>query len=115
MNVDQTAPVAQPAAHADQVQALAEACHALWSATLSLMVAFMHTSAPAHRYLLARRIARNYETLLREGDCFTPEARASFAKLASRWADKAEKLSPQQQGRPTGGLGILARLFAPTR
>ena len=115
MNVVQPAPVAQPAAHADQVQALAQACHALWSATLSLMVAFMQTSAPAHRYLLARRIARNYETLLREGDCFTPAARASFKTLAGRWADKAARLSPQQEGRPTGGLGVLARLFAPSR
>ena len=115
MNIVQIAPVAQSATHAEQVQALAKACHALWSATLSLMVAFMHTRAPAHRYLLARRIARNYETLLREGDCFTPEARASFKKLAQRWADKAATLSPKQEGRPTGGLGILARLFTPSR
>ena len=39
--------------------ALSRACSALWTATLSLMAAFMQTSAPAHRYLIARKIARN--------------------------------------------------------
>jgi hypothetical protein len=63
---------------------LPQACTALWLATLSLMTAFMHTGAPAHRYLLASRIARNFDTL-RGQECFAPRTRASFAKLASRW------------------------------
>lgn len=104
---------ASPEALAGQpdAQQLAQACHALWSATLSLMVAFMHTGAPAHRYLLARRIARNFETLRVEGDCFNRDTRESFVKLAQRWNEKATRLSPAQEGRPSGGLRMLVPAF----
>ncbi|MCR6679031.1 hypothetical protein NVV43_26420, partial [Escherichia marmotae] len=54
-------PSAVPAS--EHAQALADACRALWLATVSLMTAFMQTQAPAHRLLLARRIARNLDTL----------------------------------------------------
>lgn len=96
------------AAHADPLAdtlALSQACNALWAATLSLMVAFMQTSAPAHRYLIARRIARNLETLQGE-DCFTQASRDSFSKLSRRWNDKADRLRPQDD-RPRGGFGLL--------
>ena len=75
---------------------LVRACTALWSATLSLMVAFMHTRAPAHRCLMARRIARNFE-MLGEEDCFTPECRAAFARLSQRWRDNADSLAHQEK------------------
>jgi hypothetical protein len=76
---------------------LQRACAALWLATLSLMTAFMHTSAPAHRYLLARRIVRNFETLHAQ-DCFAPHTRASFEKLARRWQARADRLLPDCPG-----------------
>lgn len=69
--------------------ALAQACGALWLATLSLMAAFMHTRAPAHRYLLARRIARNLQTL-GEQECFSGECRRRFARLGLRWQKRAQ-------------------------
>jgi len=72
---------------------LTQACMALWMATLSLMTAFMQTQAPAHRYLLARRIARNFNTL-REEHCFSFESRVAFSRLAQRWGSRAEKLAP---------------------
>lgn len=84
---------------------LSRACTALWMATLSLMAAFMQTPAPAHRLLIARKIAKNF-ALLHEQDCFTVECRASFSKLAQRWTAKAEQLGSQQD-RPRGGLGLL--------
>jgi hypothetical protein len=94
----------------DLSQQLANACAALWSATLSLMVAFMQTRAPAHRYLMARKIARNFATL-QEQDCFSAPSRASFAKLSQRWKNRADRLAPEEQ-RPRGGIGLLqARLF----
>jgi hypothetical protein len=71
---------------------LSEASRALWLATLSLMTAFMQTHAPAHRLLMARRIARNFATL-REQDCFSPECRSSFARLGDRWSERAERLA----------------------
>ena len=58
---------------------LAEASRALWLATLALMTAFMHLQAPAHRYLLARRIARNLQTL-GEQECFTADCRRRFRR-----------------------------------
>lgn len=85
--------------------ALSRACAALWMATLSLMTAFMQTGAPAHRYLIARKIARNLG-LLREQDCFTVECRMIFANLSQRWAAKADKLAPHDD-RPRGGMGAL--------
>ena len=70
---------------------LQDASRALWLATLSLMTAFMQTRAPAHRLLMARRIARNFDTL-REQDCFTADCRGRFARLAARWSGIAEGL-----------------------
>ena len=84
--------------------ALSRACTALWLATLSLMAAFMQTSAPAHRYLIARKIGRNFATL-RQEDCFTNECRTSFAKLSQLWNDKADQLV-RQEDQPRGGIGF---------
>jgi hypothetical protein len=65
---------------------------------------------PAHRYLLATRIARNFETL-REQHCFPQDTRASFSKLANKWKRTAQRLSPN--GAPeTGMFTRLQRLFA---
>ncbi len=89
----------------NQKRELSQACTALWSATLSLMTAFMHNTAPAHRYLLARRIARNLATL-QEQDCFSDESRQTFGKLARRWQDKAQRLSGND-GCVNGGIGTL--------
>lgn len=82
-------PAAGPAAAAVQ---LAQASRALWIATLSLMTAFMQNPAPAHRCLLARRIARNLETLAVQ-DCFDTGCRARFERLAGRWQQRAEQLA----------------------
>lgn len=81
---------------------LAAANRALWTATLALMTAFMQTGAPAHRYLLARRIARNLETLSGQ-DCFDAGCRATFARLATRWQARSQQFSPDPPRR--------ARLF----
>ena len=93
--------------HADTTDAdplaLSRACSALWTSTLSLMAAFMQTSAPAHRYLIARKIARNLDTL-REQDCFTADCRATFAKLSQRWTAKADQIA-RQEDKPRGGMG----------
>ena len=75
------------------VTSLAEASRALWLATLSLMTAFMHLQAPAHRYLLARRIARNLRTL-GEQECFTADCRRTFERLGARWESKALRFKP---------------------
>ena len=93
----------------EQALELTQACHALWAATLSLMVAFMQTNAPAHRYLMARKIARNFNTLCEE-DCFNVETRDKFARLAARWTEKADRLAPQQD-RPQGGIRMLLPAF----
>ena len=85
--------------------ALSRACAALWMATLSLMTAFMQTAAPAHRYLLARKIAKNL-SVLREQDCFTAECRMIFSNLAQRWTAKADQLAQPEDG-PRGGIGLL--------
>ena len=90
---------------------LQQACAALWLATLSLMTAFMQTAAPAHRYLLARRIARNFETLLEQKECYGDDARARFTQLAQRWTCKAELLSPNREA-PVGVFTRLQRLLA---
>jgi hypothetical protein len=98
------------AAHADELAlALARACMALWTATLSLMTAFMHSTAPAHRYLIARKIARNFGTL-QEQECFTAQTRETFRKLSRRWTAKADRLAPQEL-RPRGGIGLRPRLL----
>ena len=86
-------------------QELAQACKALWLATLSLMAAFMQMQAPAHRLLLARRIARNFQTLQGQ-DSFSVSDRASFTRLAQRWADTAQRLDPE--AKPAAfGAGLL--------
>ena len=96
---------ANRAAGAERQQALrlAEASRALWSATLSLMTAFMQTQAPAHRYLLARRISRNFDTLSRQ-DCFDTGCRSSFTRLAARWQARAEQFSPTPTQPARAGL-----------
>jgi hypothetical protein len=86
--------------------ALNDASRALWLATLSLMTAFRQTQAPAHRLLMARRIARNFDTL-RQQECFTPECRSRFERLVIRWNAQADRL----QGKPTGlGERVLGLL-----
>ena len=92
------------------IQQLANACHSLWLATLSLMTAYMHNQAPAHRLLLARRIARNFATL-RDQPCYGERTRARFTKLAARWERTAQRLSPTH-AEPAGMLTRLQRLFA---
>jgi len=96
---------AGPDLHTADKLALSRACAALWMATLSLMTAFMQTPAPAHRYLIARKIARNLGTL-REQDCFTRECRMIFSNLSQRWNAKAEQLAAKQEDRPRGGIGL---------
>lgn len=96
----------RPQTAAADEAALSRASTALWVATLALMTAFLHNTAPAHRYLIARKIARNLRTL-REQDCFTTECRMIFSNLAERWHSKADLLSPEE-ARPTGGIGFLA-------
>jgi hypothetical protein len=90
---------------------LQEASSALWLATLSLMTAYMQQQAPAHRYLLARRIARNFTTL-REQECFSADTRETFGRLAARWEQKAERLNPNSVPAPAGMFARLQRLFA---
>ena len=64
---------------------------------------FHANSAPAHRYLIARKIARNLETL-REQDCFTADCRTTFSNLSQRWTAKADQMA-QQEDKPRGGMG----------
>jgi hypothetical protein len=86
---------------------LAEASRALWTATLSLMTAFMQTAAPAHRYLLSRRIARNFDTLARQ-ECFDSGCRASFGRLATRWQARSEQFAPRsREPEPAGWRRFL--------
>ena len=90
--------------------ALAAASRALWLATLSLMAAFMQTQAPAHRLLMARRIARNFDTLQRQ-ECFPADCRRRFARLRSRWQAQADRLAghpPQLLDRARRLLGLDA-------
>jgi hypothetical protein len=70
------------------------------------MTAFLQTPAPAHRYLLARRIARNFETLAQQ-ECFDSGCRASFGRLGQRWAARAEQLAPQPVQPVRGSLRLL--------
>src|SRR3954469_4439642 len=88
----------QALATAEPQLALAQACTSLWLATLSLMTAYMHNSAPAHRYLLAKRIARNFATL-RQENCFGERTQARFAKLEQHWQRTAARLSPEGEAR----------------
>jgi hypothetical protein len=84
--------------------ALSRACAALWVATLSLMTAFMQTNAPAHRYLIARKIAKNLGMLCEE-PCFTAECRLIFSNLSRRWTARADQLAPDEHRRQ--GIGLL--------
>ncbi|MBK0392151.1 hypothetical protein [Ramlibacter algicola] len=84
---------------------LQDASRALWLATLSLMTAFMQTQAPAHRLLMARRIARNFATL-REQECFSADCRNRFARLGAHWQRIADRL----QGTPPRWRVLLQRL-----
>ena len=93
-----SAPIALAAGQQD---ALTHASRALWVATLSLMSAFMQNRAPAHRYLLAKRISRNF-SLLQQQDCFAEKTRASFSRLERRWEQIAQKCNVTQAG-PEGG------------
>ncbi len=94
----------EPAAHAS----LDEACRALWLATLSLMTAYMQQQAPAHRALLARRIARNFGTLAGQ-PCFDAGCRARFARLQARWAATAGRRT-REAGGPGTATDPLAGL-----
>ena len=96
-----TAPLSAPTLH--------DASRALWLATLSLMAAFMQTQAPAHRYLLARRIARNFETL-RAQECFSGDCRRRFGKLHARWTAQADRLRDPDRA-PSGWQQLLHRLL----
>ena len=85
---------------------LAAANRALWLATLGLMTAYMQTHAPAHRYLLAARIARNFQTLSQQ-ECFDGNCQARFARLARRWEDNAARFAPE----PAPAAGGLLRFL----
>jgi hypothetical protein len=80
---------------------LAAACRALWLATLGLMTAYMQVQGPAHRVLLARRIAFNLETLSQQ-ESFGADCRGRFRMLASRWQARAASLAPRQDRRRDG-------------
>ena len=86
-----------------QTQALdlAAASQALWLATLSLMTAYMRTQAPAHRFLIARRVAGNFHTL-HDQDCFSAPNRATFWKLHLRWSGLAQSFAPLPERRRRG-------------
>lgn len=98
--------------HDDRI-ALQRACTALWVATLSLMTAFLHNTAPAHRLLIARKVAKNLSMLREEEQVFTAECRMIFSNLAQRWHDKAEQLASPAD-RPGRGMAQIqaARLRA---
>lgn len=105
MNNQMAADAAGTRFRTDDTLALSRACAALWVATLSLMTAFMQTSAPAHRYLIARKIAKNLSMLREEEACFSSECRMIFANLSQRWSVKAEQLA--RIDGPHGGMGSL--------
>lgn len=92
---------------------LATAGTALWSATLSLMTAYLHATGPAHRLLLARRIAANFGTLT-EQQVFSSTSRASFSRLHLHWQATATELARVSAPAAPGGglLAGLARLTA---
>ena len=92
---------------------LAAADRALWLATLGLMTAYMQTPAPAHRYLLAGRIARNFQTLSQQ-ECFDGECRARFLRLGHRWQANAARCAPEA-APVAGGLLRFLRFPLPRR
>ncbi len=68
---------------------LTQTCRALWRTTLSMMNTYLSLRGPARRVMLARRIARNFQTLERESSLFAPVTRDAFTRLARRWAHLA--------------------------
>lgn len=96
----------RPAHPGEAARELAAANRALWLATLGLMTAFMQMPAPAHRLQLARRIARNFETLAQQ-ECFDRGCQASFERLGRRWQARALQLAP----RPAPVMNGLLRLL----
>jgi len=106
MHNETAAHTAAEEARASEKLALSQACSALWVATLALMTAFMQTTAPAHRYLIARKIAKNLAMLREEEAVFSAECRMIFSNLGQRWTAKAEQLAPGQD-RPRSGMGLL--------
>lgn len=102
MNIAQASTPDLLAADADaNALKLSRACAALWTATLALMTAFMQNPAPAHRLLIARKIAKNLK-VLHEQECFTAECRMIFSNLAQRWTAKADLLD-RKDDQPRGG------------
>ncbi|TWO73304.1 hypothetical protein FN976_00190 [Caenimonas sedimenti] len=99
-------PCAEPSSDRQQ---LVLACRALWLTTLSLMTAFMHTCAPAHRHLLARRIGRNLATLAGQPDVFGADNCSRFDRLAAHWQAQAERFAPNADAS-SGGRGLLHAL-----
>lgn len=104
-------PTFPPQATASQQVALAQACRSLWLATLALMTAYLHTRAPAHRQLLAARIARNFGTLVREAPAFAPQAQPRFAALARHWQAIARAHAQPLQTQRASWRGRLVRLL----
>jgi hypothetical protein len=94
-----------PAAANDDRIALQRACTVLWMATLSLMTAFMHNNAPAHRHLIARKIAQNLCMLHQEEQVFSAACRMIFCSLAQRWTAKADPPA-HQDGHPRDGVAL---------
>jgi len=90
---------------------LSQACAALWTATLALMTAFMQNPAPAHRLLIARKIAKNLK-VLHEQECFTTECRMIFSNLAQRWTAKADLLDRRDDPPRGGGFERLQPALA---
>lgn len=111
MHQETAAPAADTETRASEKLALTQACSALWVATLALMTAFMQTAAPAHRYLIARKIAKNLDMLHEEEAVFSTECRMIFGNLAQRWSAKADQLAPGQE-RPRDGMGLLQAALA---
>ncbi|HEY0883721.1 MAG TPA: hypothetical protein VGE20_00475 [Ramlibacter sp.] len=111
MHHETAAHAATTESRAREKLALAQACSALWVATLSLMTAFMQNAAPAHRYLIARKIAKNLAMLREEEAVFSPECRMIFNNLAQRWSAKADQLASAQD-RPRDGTGLLHAALA---
>ncbi|HSW16803.1 MAG TPA: hypothetical protein VLJ86_06215 [Ramlibacter sp.] len=84
-------------------QMLAQACKALWTATLGLMAAYIQQRDLPQRRALARRIANNFAMLETHSGAFAPRCRESFARLALRWsraADPAAEPTDARVGRP---------------
>ncbi len=96
-------PLPKTAARTADGAALAQACRALWSATLGLMAAYLQQRELPQRRALAGRIAANFAMLETHSGDFAPRCRDSFARLAVRWsraADPAAEPLDPRVGRP---------------